>query len=159
MAPLAATHDFHPIYRLWFLWIDPILTVAGMYGNLLDHNTNAEAFFTDLVPDVHFKPFFYQIGGMGTSYLTLFVLLLRYTEDVNVWKIVQLAITWADFTMLLAIHTAMTYEGTLWNVAAWRVLDWFSIVITGGCTVLRIAFVLGIGVTPKKTAVKPGKSS
>jgi hypothetical protein len=151
MAHLEATHDFHPVYRIWFLWVDPFLTLVGMYGNLWAHDLAVEAFYSNFPVIEQLRPFLYQIGGMGSSYLTIQLTLLRYTEDVNVWKCIQGAITWADFTMLYAIYTGLQHEGNL-AVSDWRALDLASIIITVACTVLRIAFVLGIGVTPKKTA-------
>ncbi|KAK7398133.1 hypothetical protein QQX98_012497 [Neonectria punicea] len=141
--------QFHPIYRIWFLWVDPILTIAGMYGNLLDHDMAALAFFSNYPGTERLKPFMYQIGGMGTSYLTLQALLLRYTEDAYIWKVMQLAIMWADFTLLTAMYVAMRLEGRL-AISDWRMEDWFSIVITGICTILRALFVLGVGVKSGK---------
>ena len=73
--------QIHPIYRAWFLWVDPILTIAGMYGNLFAHDLAVEAFFANYPLTEELKPFLYQIGGMGTSYLVLLVFLQRYTQD------------------------------------------------------------------------------
>jgi hypothetical protein len=142
---MAITDNIHPVYSFWFLWVDPILTLVGMYGNFIDHDLAMQAFFVNYPPTDHFRCFIYQIGGMGTSFLILLVGLLRYTHDINIWKIVQLAILPADFTMLTAIYIGMRISGNL-ALADWRWEDWFSIVITGICTVLRIAFVLGVGV-------------
>lgn len=139
----------HPIYRAWFLWIDPILTIAGMYVNFFDHNLATLAFFSNYPPTEELKPFVYQIGGMGTSFLCLFVILLRYTDDINIWKIVQFAILWADFTMLTAMYVAMRLEGHL-AISDWRQEDWVSVVITVACTILQALFVLGIGVKESK---------
>ncbi|KAI8650991.1 hypothetical protein NCS57_01434700 [Fusarium keratoplasticum] len=147
------TDQIHPIYRIWFLWVDPILTLAGMYGNLFAHDLAVEAFLPSYPLTEELKPFLYQIGGMGTSYLVLLVFLQRYTQDVVVWKILHFAILWADFTMLTSIYVAMRLEGTL-AISNWRPLDWFSIVVTGICTVLRALFVLGVGVKPSGGKVK-----
>ncbi|KAK7419478.1 hypothetical protein QQZ08_010848 [Neonectria magnoliae] len=127
--------QFHPIYPIWFLWVDPILTIAGMYGNLLDHDMAALAFFSNYPATERLKPFMYQIGGMGRSRLFCCVM--------------QLAIIWADFTLLTAMYVAMRLEGRL-AISDWRVEDWFSIVTTGMCTVLRALFVLGVGVNSGK---------
>ncbi|KAF4436163.1 hypothetical protein F53441_13307 [Fusarium austroafricanum] len=150
---MAITDKIHPIYSLWFLWVDPILTLAGMYGNFIDHNLAMEAFFVNYPPTDHFRVFIYQIGGMGTSYLLLQILLLRYTHDIIIWKMVQLAILPADFTMFTAIYIGMRISGNL-ALADWRPVDWASIVITGICTVLRITFVLGIGVKDTRARAK-----
>ncbi|KAH7233650.1 hypothetical protein BKA59DRAFT_488447 [Fusarium tricinctum] len=150
---MAITDKIHPVYSLWFLWIDPFLTVMGMWGNLFDHNLATQAFFVNYPPTEQLKCFLYQIGGMGTSYLIIQLTLLRYTHDVNIWKMVQLAILPADFTMLTAIYVGMRISGNL-ALADWRWEDWFSIVITGICTVLRIAFVLGIGIKNTRGRVK-----
>ncbi|KAH6887126.1 hypothetical protein B0T10DRAFT_490725 [Thelonectria olida] len=153
--PFTMENQIHPIYRLYFLWVDPILTLMGMYVNLIDHDLATLAFFSTVSPTETLKPFLYQIGGMGTSFLCLFVILLRYTNDVNVWKIVQFAILWADFTMLTSMCVAMRHEGRL-AVSDWRQEDWVSIVITVICTILRAVFVMGVGV--KQTGVKCKKA-
>ncbi|KAJ4264275.1 hypothetical protein NW762_005471 [Fusarium torreyae] len=144
----------HPVYSTWFLWIDPILTVSGMWGNFFDHKLAMQAFFTNYPPTEHLKSFLYQIGGMGTSYLILQTTLLQYTHDVNIWQMVQLAILPADFTMLAAIYNGMKIEGNL-ALANWRWENWVSIVITVACTILRVTFVLGVGV--KKTRGRAAK--
>ncbi|KAF4461071.1 hypothetical protein FALBO_12138 [Fusarium albosuccineum] len=135
----------HPIYHAWFFWVDPILTLSGMYGNFFDHDLMTQAFFTNYPPTEQLKPFLYQIGGMGTSYLVLLVLLQRYTNDVNVLRILHFAILWADFTMLTSMYVGMRFEGNL-AVADWRWEDWVGGGITVICTILRAAFSLGIGV-------------
>ncbi|KAH7174246.1 uncharacterized protein B0J16DRAFT_348337 [Fusarium flagelliforme] len=142
---MAITDKIHPIYTLWFLWVDPALTIMGMWVNFLDHNLALQAFFTTRPPAAPFAPFLYQIGGMGTSYLIIQLTLLRYTHDVNIWKMVQGAILPADFTMLTAIYVGLKMENNL-ALGGWRWEDWFSVIVTGICTVLRIAFVLGVGV-------------
>jgi hypothetical protein len=148
-------NQIHAVYRIYFLWVDPILTLMGMYVNLIDHNLATLAFFSNVSPTETLKPFLYQIGGMGTSFVCLFVILLRYTNDVNIWKIVQFAILWADFTMLTSMYVAMRLEGRL-AVSDWRQEDWFGGVITVICTIIRALFVLGVGV--KQTGVKGKKS-
>ncbi|KAF5661438.1 hypothetical protein FHETE_8500 [Fusarium heterosporum] len=150
---MAITDKIHPVYSLWFLTIDPILTVIGMWGNLFNHDLAVQSFFDNYPPTEHLKCFLYQIGGMGTSYLILQLTLLRYTHDISIWKMVQLAILPADFTMFTAIYVGMRISGNL-GLADWRFVDWASIVITGICTVLRIAFVLGIGVKDAKGRAK-----
>jgi hypothetical protein len=90
---------------------------------------------------------------MGTSYLILMCTLLRYTHDVNIWKMVQGAILPADFTMLTAIYIGMKMEGNL-ALANWRWEDWFSVIVTGICTVLRLGFVLGVGVRDSRGRAK-----
>ncbi|KAI5460091.1 hypothetical protein BGZ63DRAFT_406037 [Mariannaea sp. PMI_226] len=137
--------SIHPIYRLWFLWVDPILTSTGIYVNLIDHNTATLAFFSNYTPTEDLKPFLYQIAGMFMSYLCLFILLLRYTDDIKIWKIVQFGILWADFTLLTSMYVAMRLQGRL-AIADWRQEDWVGGVITVICTILRVTFVLGIGV-------------
>ncbi|KAF4499897.1 integral membrane [Fusarium agapanthi] len=143
----------HPIYSLWFFWVDPILTLVGMYVNFIDHDLAMQAFFTNYPLTDHFRCFIYHIGGMGTSYLIILVMLLRYTHDIFIWKTVQLAILPADFTMLTAIYIGMRISGNL-ALADWRREDWFSIVVTGICTVLRIAFVMGVGVKDTRGRAK-----
>ncbi|CAF3604069.1 unnamed protein product [Fusarium graminearum] len=142
---MAITDRIHPVYTLWFLWVDPVLTLIGMWVNFFDHNLAMQAFFVDYPLDTHFAPYLYQIGGMGTSYLILQCTLLRYSHDVNIWKMFQGCLLPADFTMFTAIYLGLKMEGNL-AFSSWRWEDWFSVVVTGICTVLRFGFVLGVGV-------------
>ncbi|KAL4731429.1 hypothetical protein ACLX1H_000395 [Fusarium chlamydosporum] len=150
---MAITDKIHPIYTLWFLWVDPALTLVGMWVNFFDHKLAMQAFFVNYPLDAHFSPYLYQIGGMGTSYLILMCTLLRYTHDIYIWKMVQGAILPADFTMLTAIYIGMKMEGNL-GLANWRWEDWFSVIVTGICTILRIGFVLGFGVNDTRGRAK-----
>lgn len=150
---MAITDKIHPIFTLWFLWVDPALTLVGMWVNFFDHKLAMQAFFVNYPLDAHFSPYLYQIGGMGTSYLILMCTLLRYTHDIYIWKMVQGAILPADFTMLTAIYIGMKMEGNL-GLANWRWEDWFSVIVTGICTILRIGFVLGFGVNDTRGRAK-----
>ncbi|KAH7176902.1 hypothetical protein EDB81DRAFT_850699 [Dactylonectria macrodidyma] len=145
--------QIHPIYRIWFLWVDPVLTLAGIYGNLFNHDLATMTFFANYPPTEELKPFVYLLGGMGGSFFCLFVLLLRYTHDVNVWKIVQFGILWADFAMLTGMYVGMRLENRV-AISNWRMEDWVGGGITVACTLLRALFVLGVGVRQSTSKAK-----
>ncbi|KAF5019684.1 hypothetical protein F66182_8313 [Fusarium sp. NRRL 66182] len=123
--------QINPVYTAWFLWVDPVLTLIGMYINFFDQNLATQAFFTNYPPTEHIKSFVWQIGGMGTSYLVLMLLLLWHSNDIYTWKVVQAAILPADFTMLASLYNGMRIEDNL-AIGSWRWEDWIKVDVLAG---------------------------
>lgn len=82
--------------------------------------------------------------------------LLRYTSDIKIWTIIQIADFIVDVAYFWAIYGALSEQGRL-AVDHWRAEDWGSVVITGAATVMRIGFLMGLGF--KGYSKSRGKSS
>ncbi|KAH7127918.1 hypothetical protein B0J13DRAFT_564728 [Dactylonectria estremocensis] len=117
-------NQIHPIYCIWFLWVDPVLTLAGIYGNLFNHDLATMTFYANYPPTEELKPF-----------------------------IVQFGILWADFAMLTGMYVGMRLENRL-LISNWRMEDWVGGGITVACTLLRALFVLGVGVKQSTSKAK-----
>ena len=80
--------------------------------------------------------------------------LLRYSTDMNVWKIVQVADFIVDLAYFWAVYGALDAQHRL-SPSTWRAEDWGSFAITGTATLSRVLFLMGVGLgTRSKTTKK-----
>lgn len=115
----------------------------------MDYNTQqvvANAFVPSSIAP--WNPYFnftlQQLGGALLMLAFIDTVLLRYTEDVNVWKIIQAAVLIYDGSLLYSNYYALKQQGRL-SLGALRVEDWGAIAITAQAVVVRVAFLVGVG--------------
>lgn len=166
MAPATTPKLRLPLaYTLWFTWIDPVLSLLGAYGGLSEPNLLLISYIpatipnptapTQLLPNPNavvnpaHTMIFNQLAGFFILTFTLSAFMLRSTNDLSVWKFYQGAISVVDIIILAATAVEYSHQGRL-APDTWRPEDWFSVLVTAGCAVLRIAFVLGIGLNTKR---------
>lgn len=146
-----ASKDFSNIptfYRLYFSWLDPAVCVWGSY---MDFFTPAFVVAATLPPSIsphntYYDWVLYQLGGALLSILVIDVVLLRYTNDINIWKIWEVAVLVYDLGLLYSFYRALELQGRL-SFGALRFEDWGAIVITAQAAVVRSAFILGVGLS------------
>lgn len=81
--------------------------------------------------------------------------LLRYTEDVNVWAIVQVACFVVDLAYYWSVWRVLNSQGRL-SPALWRAEDWGSVGITAVAGAVRLAFLMGVGFN-RRSVIKGAK--
>lgn len=134
------------IYRFTFTWQEPISCLVGFWTNTFDLDgalniyVPAEFSARDPSHDVLFS----LVGGAMLCFAVLHGVLLRYTDDVNVWKIVNGGLLGWDICVLCGSYTMLAYQGRL-DPSSWRVMDWAQIGLTTYVGVLRALFVAGVG--------------
>lgn len=96
---------------------------------------------------------FEQLGGALLMLGFIDIVLLRYTEDVKIWKIIQIAVLIYDLSLLYSNWTSLTLQGRL-SVTALRWEDWGGIFITAQAAVVRSVFLLGVGLDEKEKVAK-----
>ena len=89
-----------------------------------------------------------QLGGALLLMAIVDAVLLRYTMDVNIWKILEAATLTYDLVLLYSIHHGLGRQGRL-SSGALRWEDWGDIAITGQAAVVRTAFLFGFGLNRK----------
>lgn len=97
-----------------------------------------------------------QASGAFIMMAFLMVFMLRYTSDVNIWKMFEFGILVTDFTLFASLYGALAAQGRL-SINAIRWEEWGTIAITGFVTVVRVAFVGGLGFS--KTNKTRGKTT
>jgi hypothetical protein len=82
-------------------------------------------------------------GGMLNFGFVLAVL-LRYTYDIKIWSIVQIANFIVDLTYYWAVYEVLCRQDRL-DVGTCRAEDWGALSITGTAGVVRLALLAGFG--------------
>lgn len=141
------------IYHILFTWIDPVMATCAIYLDLF-----APAFVVDGInPDVPYNPahagLFCQLSAPMATTLFLQVFLLRYTNDVGVWKIFQAAILVGDIFVIAGQLQALGTQGRL-SVSGCRPEDWGLFGIMGSISLVRLLFVVGFGFEKKDGKAK-----
>ena len=133
-------------YRLYFHWSDPAICLWGAYMDFFTPAFVSNAFLPK--EQQPWNPMFnftlQQLGGALLMLAVIDILLLRYTEDVGVWKILQAAVLVYDLSLLYSNYDALGMQGRL-SLEGLRWEDWGGIFISAQAAVVRTAFLLGVG--------------
>lgn len=158
-----------PFYRIFFLYIDPLICLSGIYLSLFDQPT----FLLNGVPsrllptypsgtsqeehpngDPLISHFLFSIGSYSIGILSLQILLLHQVKDapaglnVKIWKILEFAILLVDLGLLAAggvsVDASRRTEEA-WGVGSWTSGDWTNNGILGAVALIRTAFLLNVG--------------
>ncbi|VUC29232.1 unnamed protein product [Clonostachys rosea] len=143
------------LYRVLFTWIDGAISLLVAYIHFFDVEGATREHFPQLqdVPISTFKPFFFPIGGSMLFASMVQLGLLRYSADVKAWKIVQFGLILQDISMLLSMVEIIRGRDQLMSFADISQTGAFSgLVMVGGRTLVRVAFLGGLGLE------RPGKT-
>ncbi|TEA20744.1 hypothetical protein C8034_v008166 [Colletotrichum sidae] len=94
-----------------------------------------------------------QIAGHLLSNALFSIFLLRATDSVAVWRIYQLGLLIVDVLLLYGTFASYALQGRLNPLTTWRAEDWGAVAITTLATLIRTAFLFGVGF-PKAPGVK-----
>lgn len=140
-------------YRTFFLYIDPVICLIGIYIFFFDHQAFLESGAPQsitanakLTPLIDFL--LLCSGSYALFVFAMQILLLHQFKDapdglnLKIWRIVLFGILLIDLGLLVAMYTA---DPGIWNVAGWGRGEWSNYSILGVVTVLRTSFLLGVG--------------
>ncbi|ORY12093.1 hypothetical protein BCR34DRAFT_600849 [Clohesyomyces aquaticus] len=143
-------------YTLFFTYLDPLICVWGAYMDFFDPALVLSSHIPNAIPDIGHAMILKQRGGGMLCFGLTSALLLRYTHDPTIWQIMQSAFLLVDITYFWAAWGALEAQSRL-QLQSWRAEDWGSLGITGVATLVRVAYMLGVGVTRGKGGRKDGK--
>ena len=141
------TSPIPSFYRTWFTVIDPILSIVGVFTNILAPTTILKSFnpssTTPPAPETIF--ILDQSAGFFAclTFLQLGILRAR-PADVGLYRAVQAGTLMVDLAMLAGFARTLGTQGRL-GLAGWRAEEWTNIGITVGVAVIRTTFLLGLG--------------
>ena len=135
-------------YRVWFTIVDPVLSLIGVFGNLLTPTAILD-FYTPTSaapPATETILLLDTVAGFFACLTFLQLVLLRARpDDLVVWCSLQCSTLLVDVAMLGAIARALSREGRIdWN--GWRAEEWTNIGITSGVLIIRLVFLTTTGV-------------
>jgi hypothetical protein len=155
-AAVAGSTAIPLLYRLFFLYIEPIATAVGAYYASLDQ----QSYMHLTLPSTQAIPVspresivLYQLANLYFVFALNEALVLRATSDVRVWKVFLFGLLLADFGHLAScagVGLEVYYRFWTWNSMYWGNLGF---VYVGAAT--RSCFLMGVGFAgPRKAAVK-----
>lgn len=119
-----ATHSALPlIYRLFFLYIEPVATAVGAYyAHFLQHDylqmTYSSTSAAILGPSIRESIVLSQLANMYLVFALNEALVLRSTKDLRVWKVFLLGLLIADFGHIYSVNSVgleVYWEFWKWN--------------------------------------------
>lgn len=149
------SQNIHRFYRVWVTIIDPLLLAGLIYSIVFTPDLMMENYIPSSmsVPNPDHAFLLHQLAALYGFLAIILAVLLRSTSDVKVWNIVISAVLLIDVALLGSLYVSQDHQGRL-SLVHWRPQDWFNWIITGFCTVQRVFFLAGVGVTngrPRKT--------
>jgi hypothetical protein len=134
------------IYRFAFKWYEPISCLIGFWINTFDLDKALSIYVPKYISarDPAHDILFRLVAGAMLCFAILQGVLLRYMDDINAWKIVNLGFLGWDICVLYGSYTMLVSQGRL-DPSSWRVDDWMSMGVTASVGMLRALFVAGVG--------------
>ncbi|KAF2474858.1 uncharacterized protein BDR25DRAFT_301467 [Lindgomyces ingoldianus] len=134
----------HIFYRLFFTYLDPLICIWGAYMDFFDPALVLSSHVPNVSPDIGHAMILKQRGGGMLNFGFISAVLLRYSTDLQVWRIVQFADLIVDVAYFWAVWEGLGAQGRL-DLGTWRAEDWGSLGITGCATAVRMAFLMEVG--------------
>ncbi|KAI5475486.1 hypothetical protein MNV49_001341 [Pseudohyphozyma bogoriensis] len=143
-------------YRVLFKYIDPPMPLFGLVAYTSYPSFILSGFVSSpiLPPAPETTLLLYAMAGFYGALMSLQILLLHFAHpnDVRTWKILQGATVFVDVGMVAGFLKALDGQGRWWDLTRWRGDEMNQIVGNAVLGLIRLAFVLGVGL--KKSEVK-----
>ena len=149
MAPSAA--PLLPlVYRLFFLYIEPIATAVGAYYAHFQQQeylqmTFSSAQISALGPSIRESIVLSQLANMYAVFALNEALVLRSTTDLNVWRVFLFGLLLADFGHVYSVNS-VGFD-VYWQFWKWNSMYWGNLGFVYVGASLRIAFLSGLGLS------------
>jgi hypothetical protein len=145
MLQTSPPHTIPSFYLLFFQTLDPLICLWGASMDFLTPRTVLSSHIPNPpAPDPGHIMILQQRGGAMLNFAVISAVLLRYTYDLQIWKIVQAAFLIVDLALYYAAWQVLGAQGRL-SPSTWRVEDWGSVGITVVAGAVRVAFLMGVG--------------
>lgn len=159
MANNSAAVSFDPptIYKLFFLYIEPISALVGAY---YAHFQQAQYLHMTSSPTASAPQFYVfdtlakvptvvmTLSQLANLYLLFAIneaLVLRSTRDLNVWRALLIGLLIADVGHLWSVMPLFS-KGVYWRFWEWNAMYWGNIGFVYVGASMRVAFLAGLGI-------------
>ncbi|KAL3461962.1 hypothetical protein BJX64DRAFT_260046 [Aspergillus heterothallicus] len=143
-------------YRFYFLWYEPLACLLGVYAVFGQPTAYLNSYIPTAITETLDLTHKTLLTQMGAAFLYVGLsqgLLLRYTSDVGVWKMLNLSLLGWDAILLWGLWDGLSAQGRL-SLDGLRGNDLQVIVITAVTTIVRAVFVAGVGLRSAKVVRK-----
>lgn len=161
--PQQATFSLPLVYRLFFLFIEPVSALVGAYyahfqqrDYLLLTDSASTPVLTPIPTGTSIV--LSQLANLYLLFALNEALVLRSTSDLRVWKTVLFVLLLADLGHLYSIKALGLDVYLPWNFRRWNAIDWGNIPFVYLGATMRTAFLADVGMgASKKRLTKPKK--
>ncbi|CAK7202998.1 hypothetical protein SEUCBS139899_005725 [Sporothrix eucalyptigena] len=157
---MSVTASIHlpAVYRLFFLFIEPVSAVAGAYfahfrqHDYLSMTHAASAPATEGEIPIVSSVVLSQLANLYLLFTLNEALVLRTTADRRVWRTLLFGLLVADLGHLYSLRALGS--DVYWRADLWNAMDWGNVPFVYLGASMRIAFLLGIGLNGPATVTK-----
>jgi hypothetical protein len=141
-------------YTLFFLTIEPLSTLTGAFYAWYRQHYYLALTHAASTPPAAAIPLSTSIvlSQLANLYLLLSLneaLVLRTTSDLRVWRTFLFGLLVADFGHVWTVREAIGWSGYV-RVWEWNAIDWGNLGFVYVAAAMRVAFLMGVGMGPKK---------
>jgi hypothetical protein len=153
-------------YRIFFLYIEPISTLAGAYyaaihptQYLLDLVSPTQSDVTRAVLDTPTHMSLLQLANLYLLFALSEHLVLSSTSSLKTWRRLLFCLFVADLGHLATMIPAGSE--IFWNVSKWNAMAWGSVGFVYFGATLRLCFLVGVGLRHdgRRHATNPPRDS
>ncbi|KAH7070641.1 hypothetical protein BKA63DRAFT_420753 [Paraphoma chrysanthemicola] len=135
------------VYRLVFLWVEPVSILLGaIYAHSLQSTylslTHAASAPGPSVP-VATSIVMTQLANLYLGLMILEASVLRVTADIKVWRTFLIGLLVADVGHLYSVAPAGSWM--YWQYWRWNAIDWGNVGFVYFLAVTRICLLFGVG--------------
>ncbi|KAM0199135.1 hypothetical protein ACHAPA_001635 [Fusarium lateritium] len=145
--PSQVAFRIHPIYRIFFLVLEPISALVGAFYTHFRQETYLSLLNAPSAPAAQAPTAtsvaMSQLANMYFFFALNEALVLRSTADLRVWRTVLLVLLIADVGHLYSMSALGS--GIYWDVKAWNVSDWGNVPWVYAGMSMRLCFLMGFG--------------
>lgn len=136
-----------PLYRLVFLWLEPVSILTGaIYAHFFQSTylalTHAASAPGSAVP-ISTSIVLTQLANLYLGLAVLEASVLRATSDIKVWKVFIIGLLLADIGHLYSVLPVGTR--VYWQYWSWNAIDWGNVAFVYFLAATRICMLLGVG--------------
>ncbi|EKJ78170.1 hypothetical protein FPSE_01631 [Fusarium pseudograminearum CS3096] len=147
--PAQVAFRIHPLYRIFFLVLEPISALVGAFFTHFRQGTYLTLLNAASAPNAAqavpkaTSVAMSQLANMYFFFALNEALVLRSTPDLRVWRVVLFVLLVADVGHLFS----MSELGTriYWDVKSWNASDWGNVPWVYAGMTLRVCFLMGFG--------------
>lgn len=145
-------------YRIFFTWVDPAISMPSIWAHFAAPDFILDTYIPKSmsVRNPDHDMLFFHLAGSFMTIAVMSAVLLRYTSDLGVWKIVQFGIILYDFEICYSTWHFLGKQGRL-DPAVWRSEDWGNLGFMAVIIAVRLAFLSGVGLKSTITGAKGKK--
>lgn len=144
---MPSTVEIPLLYRILFLYIEPLGAFFGVFVNLLTPVTYLRSLSPQATATTYSpldQPIYDQLAAHLLFFAWAQAIVLRSTSDIYVWKTLLFGMALCDVLHLWASYGILGPE-VFFNPAKWRWEEWVNFVMLYGPGGLRLAFCAECG--------------